>query len=102
MLAGLPIAFEPNRGQAENSTQFIARTPNLAIDFSSAGPRLRWRALKSESVGSLEIHFPGANRQPKIEGEVPLAGAGNYFIGYDPAGWITDLPTYGRLRYRQI
>lgn len=102
MLAGLPIAFEPNRGQAENSTQFIARTPDLAIDFSSAGPRLRWRAHKSESAGSLEIHFPGANRQPKIEGEVPLAGAGNYFIGNDPAGWITDLPTYGRLRYRQI
>jgi hypothetical protein len=31
-----------------------------------------------------------------------LPGRVNYFRGQDPAGWITDVPTYGRIVYRGL
>lgn len=35
-------------------------------------------------------------------GEEPLPGTANYFIGSDPARWHTSVPTYAKVRYRDI
>ncbi|HEY1219591.1 MAG: SBBP repeat-containing protein [Bryobacteraceae bacterium] len=41
---------------------------------------------------------PGADSKP-LE---PLPGKTNYLVGADPKRWIRNLPTYGRIEYRNI
>jgi hypothetical protein len=95
----LPLRFEPNRGQADPEVKFLARgsgytlllTPDAAVLRLRNGPRraaVRWRLQ-----GALA---------PRIEAADPLPGAGNYFIGRDPARWRTNIPGYARVWYRGV
>ncbi|MBZ5606138.1 MAG: SBBP repeat-containing protein, partial [Acidobacteriia bacterium] len=49
----------------------------------------------------VEMNWPGS-RHSRPEGELPLAGVSNYFIGNDPAAWIRGAEHFGRVRYRRI
>jgi hypothetical protein len=44
----------------------------------------------------------GAPARPLIEGLEERPGRSHYFIGADPQRWRTDVPHYGRVRYRQV
>ncbi|MGH7815337.1 MAG: hypothetical protein ACREQI_15195, partial [Candidatus Binataceae bacterium] len=44
----------------------------------------------------------GANPHARIEGVDPLRAKANYFIGNNPGKWHTDVPTYAKVRYRNI
>ncbi|MGH7813011.1 MAG: SBBP repeat-containing protein [Candidatus Binataceae bacterium] len=50
----------------------------------------------------LRMELVGANHNAKIEGVDPLPGKSNYFIGSDLKRWHTDIPTYARVRYRNV
>ncbi len=43
-----------------------------------------------------------SNSCPEIVAEEKLSGKVNYFIGNDPKKWKTDIPTYGKVRYKEI
>ena len=45
------------------------------------------------------MRFLGAAPDAQLQGESPLPGRVSYLRGADPAGWQTDLPTYGGLVY---
>ncbi len=44
----------------------------------------------------------GMNKTTQIVPEEPLRGKVNYFIGNDPKKWKTDIPTYAKVRYKNI
>ncbi|MCS6804168.1 MAG: SBBP repeat-containing protein [Acidobacteriota bacterium] len=44
----------------------------------------------------------GANPAPAITGHDALGGTSNYLIGNDPTRWITGVPHYGRVQYKQV
>jgi len=46
--------------------------------------------------------FIGANLEPSVVGAEELPGKANYFIGSDPANWRTDVPTYAKVRYKNV
>jgi hypothetical protein len=44
----------------------------------------------------------GANPLSQATGVDPLAGKSNYFIGNDPARWLTDIPNFGKVEYQNV
>jgi uncharacterized protein (TIGR03437 family) len=92
--AVLPIAFEPNRGQA--SGDYVARGSGMTVALES--DRVEFIGRGSRVVTILN----GARHGVRPEPEQPLPGVTHYLKGNDRSRWITDIPTYGRLRYRGI
>ena len=44
----------------------------------------------------------GANPNAEVLGENELPGKSNYFLGNDPAKWRTNVPTYAKVRYKDV
>jgi len=91
---GPPVAFEPNRGQAPPDVEFLARAGgfSLALESGAAG----WISRGSRITARLS----GA-RHVKAEPEGRLPGVVNY-VALDPSASQTGIPTYARVRYRQV
>jgi hypothetical protein len=44
----------------------------------------------------------GSNPHRRVEGLDPLPGKSNYFVGNNPAKWHADIPTYAKVKYRDV
>ncbi len=109
----LPLAFERNQGQTVSEVQFLSRGPGYTA-FLSAGSAvlsLRRSALETAAGSASQsadrnatVRFTllGAASSPTVVGEGPQPGRVNYFFGNDPAKWHTNVPTYARVRYRNV
>ena len=126
----LPLNFEANRGQADESVDFVARGPGYAVALSATEAifvlRKADNAVRNEDDSRVRkvSHSPsepnpssapktaqstvlrmilvGANRAATVAGQNELEGRVNYLIGSDPAKWRTDVPTFGRVRYAEV
>jgi len=97
----LPLAFEPNVGQAAPAITHLARgaghvlalTPGAAI----------WSIARAQAPSAtIRLEWLGANPTPAIETGDALAGRVNHLLGADPTRWRTNVPTYARVTYRGI
>ena len=93
---------------ALKSSEVTSSAPSFTpLTFASkrsyAGRKL-WRdALVQKSTGTvLNIALVGGSTNPEVIGEQPLATKVNYFIGRSRAMWRTNVPTYARVRYRNV
>ena len=130
LLAELPMSFEANYGQAGAGVKFVSRSSGHLVfistdevvlgspvaDFESRNHTLRdympvsqtARSEDSKSVignlgaGPLRMKLMGANSRAGIEGLDRLPGKSNYFIGSDAAKWRTNIPTYAKVKCRQV
>lgn len=94
----LPLAFEPNQGQAEAGARYVApiaghgrvlvRGDGFEFVFHEAPPAA--------------IRFLGASRRPEISASEPLPGKANYFSGRRLERSLTGVPQYGRVRIREV
>jgi hypothetical protein len=106
----LPLSFEENRGQAAANVRFVARgygydlslSPDRTVLSLCNGARSRAAAGDEGACRAVTMRLARARRAPRVEGLSPLPGRANYFDGGDPAKWLTDVPTYGRVRYRGV
>jgi hypothetical protein len=120
----LPLSFEVNRGQAAADAKFVARGGGYAMLLTGRGePVLALHGQPHQTAGShvespqqassselrepseqtlLRLEFPGGNPTPHVQGEQPMAARSNYLVGNDPAKWITGVPHYARVQYREI
>jgi hypothetical protein len=48
------------------------------------------------------MRFVNVSGAVSLHGEQPLAGRDNYFHGSDASGWITDIPTYNQVLYKDL
>jgi len=120
-LAGLPLAFEANQGQADPHVEFIARGDQYTLLLAKNDAVFSLRAANSsdskstrqdfahpkKSLGQhnndlLRIKLVGGNPSPASEPIAALPGKTNYFIGNDPNRWHTDVPTFGRVLYHDV
>jgi hypothetical protein len=103
-IAGLPLNFERNLGQAPEEVQYLAHGPAYAIAITEQGAALSLgrgtRASESPQVVRLRVH--GANHASIPTAEDPLPGRVNYFIGSDPSEWRTNIATYNKVRYAGV
>ena len=128
----LPLSFELNRGQADGTVKFLARgagyniflTPTEAAlvlsgssaatetsavnesEIASDGPAFRRRLERSNDPKAtpplvVRMRLDGAN-PGRVEGVQQLPGKVNYFIGDDASKWLTDIPTFRKVAYRNV
>jgi len=115
----LPLTFEANQGQTSSKVKFLSRGKGYTAFLTTDGIVLALRpnqpvpvqpvsdvAAPNKSqppVGvTLQFRLLGVAQNPAVIGEDPLPGLVNYFIGRDPAKWRTNVPTYSRVRYRNV
>lgn len=104
-LKGLPISFEENHGQVDSQVRYLAHAGHGTIYFSPAETVLALMSHDSQKklgLSILRLKWIGANSRPQIVAEHPLTGRINYLIGHNPSQWHTDIPTYARVRYRDL
>ena len=121
ILAGLPLFFEPNRGQgsldpSDPRAKFISRGSRYSLFLGSDGAILSLAAheqRKKTSSGMpelpsaprlkfLEMKLAGSNLDKTVTATDPLPGKSNYFIGNDPAKWRSGIPHFARVRYENV
>ena len=90
----LPLVFEPNLGQTDSSVRFVARSRGFPVLLEDC-------ALAPLKSGGARLRFVNA-RCREIEGADPTGGVSNYVSGRDPAKWITRVPHYRSVRYRDV
>src|SRR5262249_32860240 len=78
-------------------------TPAEAV-LALRKPAVRTAGVRATTrdVETLRVRLLGANPDPPLVAEDELAARANYFIGNDPTRWRTNVPTYGRVRYRDV
>jgi hypothetical protein len=97
----LPLRFEPNRGQADASTQFVVCGADYDLSLTGAEAVLHLRGA-SEPLRMKMFGTKIAAHALQGQGLEPLAGVSNYFVGRDPARWLTRVPHFARVRYASI
>jgi hypothetical protein len=95
----LPLAFEANRGQTGDMAKFLAHASGYGMMFEPGG--IAFVIPGEKQPQTVRLSWIGAQTQ-NILGEQPLTGRINYLHGNDPKAWVTDVPIFARLRYRQL
>jgi hypothetical protein len=107
----LPLAFEPNHGQAGDPVQFLSHSTGQLLLLEQNQAVLRLVAKPHAKDGKnpagkrsdeLKIRFANANPTAEI---LPLdiqPGKSNYFLGNDPAKWRTNVENYSQVRYKSL
>ncbi len=100
----LPMAFEPNQGQADEKVRFISRGRGYTLFLTpeEAVLLLRERDASKARAGAVRMRFVGADPATTITGRQELRGRSNYLMGRDPANWRTNIPNFGRVHYRGL
>ena len=97
----LPLYFEANKGQTDEQVRFLARGSRSTL-FLTPSEAVLVFTHREVSRTVLRMTFIGANPEPSVVGAEELPGKANYFIGSDPANWRTDVPTYAKVRYKNV
>src|SRR5262249_42109894 len=119
----LPMAFEENRGQLDDSVRFVARgrgyqmflTPTEAVlALAAEVPRDGARSIRdgprsgaafataNPAEAVVRMRLAGANPRPQLSGVDRLPGNSNYLRGNDPAQWQRDVPNYAKVKYAAV
>ena len=98
----LPLAFEANLGQTDGEVDFVARGVGYGMFLTSGGAALNLTGREPGHSKVVRLEFAGANRAVQVSGLEPLPGRVNYLTGSDPGRWLTDIPTYAKVVYREV
>lgn len=92
------LFFERNDGQLDREVLYFTRGRGYSVSLERDGIAL----LKNSSSTVTRLRFIGGAANAKIQGEGSIPGISNYFAGSDPAKWITHVPHFSRVTYKQI
>ncbi|MEP6910697.1 MAG: SBBP repeat-containing protein [Actinomycetota bacterium] len=96
----LPLSFVPNAGQLDRRVRYSAQAGGAGFYFTKREAVFSF--AKGKKGLALRLRFPGADPDVRISASRRASGKVNYLIGYDPADWRTNLPTYGELVYHDL
>ncbi len=94
--AGVPLHFLPNHGQAPSKVRVMTRVPGLWASFLAGEVILR------TGERTFGVTFDGASTESVIEGIGQQLGTANFFLGDRSDAWITDVPAYSGVAYRNL
>ncbi len=111
-LVGLPLEFQPNRGQFRGGAQFVADSAMYSVVVSGSeftvAPAVKVLCAKRKEACAggdgepLTLAFAGAREGVAAEAVAESGAYANYLVGNDPAKWRTRVPLAERIRERQI
>ncbi|MGA8271225.1 MAG: choice-of-anchor D domain-containing protein [Candidatus Sulfotelmatobacter sp.] len=113
------MTFEANHGQTNPQVKFLSRGKGYTAFLTANGIVLSLHAdqpfpaqasssvtasSKSGQAANTKLQFKlvGATANPAVVGEELQPGRVNYFIGNDSTKWQRNVPTYGRVRYKNV
>jgi hypothetical protein len=99
-LGRLPLAFEPNAGQADPEAQFLVRAPGGLLFFGQDDLVLALDAGREHHL--LRWQFVDANPEARLSGKERLPGQVSYFTGNDSSRWQRGLPLYAGVSYQDL
>lgn len=102
---GLSLRFEANRGQTDPNVDFLARGPGYTLFVSRTQAVLGLAAATGASSSSGEVvrmSLLGANPGPSGTGSNRLPGVTNYIVGTDREQWVTNVPSFATVTYRDV
>ena len=110
LLSSLPVNFEPNRGQADPSVEYLSRGPGYSLFLTPTGALISIQRPFEPSSGQpaanrfslLQLEFVGGNRHSHLEGVAPQTNRSNYFLGDRADRQLTDVPNFARVRYSSV
>ena len=113
LFESLPLAFEPNQGQAnldekDTRARYVARGAGYSLFLGSEGATLSLvsrsskKAEAAREVESIEMKLAGANPLPTVSAMGRLPGYSNYLLGNDPAKWRKGVPHFSKVRYSNL
>ncbi|EDP75942.1 SBBP repeat-containing protein [Hydrogenivirga sp. 128-5-R1-1] len=97
----LPLHFIENRGQLDKRVKFYERGTAHSTYFTEEGVYVVLHGRNREPE-VLSIKPLGGNPEPHITAEGKLSGRVNYLKGSDPEKWKRDIPTYAKVRYKEV
>jgi len=92
----LPLAFIPNQGQSDAAVQFEVQGAGNRLTFAPQSITLQ---VQEQTV---QLGFINANPAPTITAGDMLPGIVNYFQGSQVDSWLTNVPTYASIHYREL
>ncbi len=95
----MPLHFIENRGQLDREVKFYERGLKHSTYFTEKGIYI---ALHGKDAEVLKIKPVGGNPEPQVIAEGKLSGKVNYLKGNDPEKWKRDIPTYEKVRYKEV
>jgi len=95
----LPLSFIENRGQVSNETKFMVKASHETIYFTPSGALFALSSKNNTSV--VKMGFEGSTPGQVVGAEL-LPGTANFFLGNDSSKWVTDIPTYGSIKYQSL
>jgi hypothetical protein len=93
----IPLSFEANRGQADGAVNFLARGAGYTLLLKPTEAVFTFSQTKP-----LRMTLEGADADATAEGSDELEGKANYLVGNDPSRWLTNVPTFARVSYREV
>jgi hypothetical protein len=101
-LERLPLAFEPNLGQAPADVRYVSEAAGYRLWLTPTGARLAATGSEAPHGGTIELRWIGGAGAPTVVPEAPLPGKGHYYLGADRARWRENVPLYARVVYREV
>ncbi len=119
----LPLSFELNQGQTSKEVKFLTRGPGYTLFLTGQDALLSLSSPKVEVRGGsgrqghspaataekreittnvLRMTLLNASQAAEPTGVDELPGKVNYFIGSDPKKWRSNIPTYAKVRFRNV
>lgn len=102
MLDTRSVSFEENRGQADPSVRFLARTAGIAWFFAETEVVMVLAPPKNDASlppSVIRMKFVASNAAPTMIGTDEVPGFTNYFVGNDPTKWATGVSSFARIAY---
>lgn len=93
----LPVAFEPNRGQAGRDVLFVSHSRTGTLLLGS-----RRVVLRVAGGGEISIVPERVTGAPRLEAQEPTGAISSYLLGSDHRRWIRRVPQFQRVRYREL
>ncbi len=102
----LPLSFEANCGQTYPQVKFISKGAGYTLFLTATeavlGLQSEHATRPNPKTAILRMKLVGGNSTAQSTGLGGLPGKCNYFIGNNPKLWHTDVPTYSRVKYKDV
>lgn len=96
----IPLSFEANRGQAGSQTRFVARGNGHVLYLTPAEAIMVVHDAKGQAA--LRMSLVGGRADAELSGVDELSAKSHFLRGNDPSRWLTNVPNYSSVIYRQV
>jgi hypothetical protein len=99
----LPLSFEENRGQSDARIKFLSQGSDYSILLAPSEVMLNVQSAgKARHRSTLRMGFVGANASPVMSGSERQSAISSYFLGNNPAKWVTGATNFARVHYGEL